>query len=827
MRPMIKLRSLELAGFGIFKDPQIFTFSPFHIEMRANEEGKSTLISGLLATIFGLTKEEKRSWYNWEKPYHFYGVLIWEKDGETYYLKRDFENDQVELIKEGRDTKAILFQGTHKPSGRTPTRRHYERLMEEIMGVNTKEMAKTLFCATQEEITIDLTSRTLQTFVSGEGTRGYQDVLDAFAHELQTITKETKGIGTSSDKIKDRLLENLKKELDRMRLEWEGSNRLLPENHEKRRELQQVERDIAEIKRERERKEQFLKLWNDWERLRDEKVNAQEKQGTLERAIKSYQQIEQRYQDLRDAFLHTGLARFEGAPKDLRDRLEELKHLERQERRIQDIDNQIDEIKGSLEIECKDILHLPSDYISRLKDLKIMRHDKEQLEEKVEDRERRMYRQISVRRKRRSIFVGFITGVMVLALSLLFYPLLKSAGLGLIASVAIGLLAYKLLPLPSPDVSLSQELSSIKGELEDIEHKLRLAEMDLGKNAALEESKWADMEGRLKHRDGLISNLNQLIQMKEHQKEIMLKIMEGRRALSGYLSGENQSAEVTLKDLREYDERIKDLSSLSARMTGILQGQGAKSLEDLYQRQIDVQNKVLRLTKEIENLEVNYPALKDLSQREVSEQHQEFEAIKQRINYLKKQLEEKEIHKDRLRHDIAQLSGRGLVNIENKKEEIKELERRIEEVELERDALMLVYEVLREAITEYQATYKDRLAQRIGQYFKTFTLNRYGNISLDDTFGITIYHRDGYELTPDQLSQGARDQLYLACRLAVNEILTREGGPKLPLIFDDSFVHFDMERLKRVKEALDIISQQHQIILLSHNVLKFQHWGKM
>lgn len=823
---MIKLRSLELAGFGIFEDPQIFTFSPFHIEIRANEEGKSTLIGGLLATIFGLTKEEKRNWYNWGRPHHFYGVLIWKKDGEIYHLKRDFQDDQVELIKEERDSKAILFQGIHKPSGRASTHRHYEVLIEEIMGMNTKEMAKTLFCAAQEEIAIDLTSRTLQKFVSGEGTRGYQDVLDIFAHELQTITKETKGIGTSSHKIKDRLLEGLKRELDRMRLEWEESNRLLPETHEKRRELQQIERDIAEIKREREGKEQFLKLWNDWERLRGERGDAEEKQGTLEQAIRSYQQIQQKYQVLRDAFLHTGLARFERAPKDLRDQLEELRDLERQESGMQDIDKQIDEIKRSLEIKYKDILHLPSDYISQLKDLKIMWHDRKQLEEKVEDAERRMYRQISVRQKRRSIFVGLITGVMVLVLCLLFYPPLKSAGFGLIASVVIGFFVYRLLPPPSPDVSLSEELSSIKGELEDIGHKLRLAEGDLGRDAALEESRWADTERRLRHRDGLISELNQLTQMKEHQKKIMLKIMESRRALSGYLSGESQSAEATLKDLREYDERLKDLSSLLAQMTGILQGHGTKSLEDLYQRQIDAQNRVLRLTKEIEDLEVNYPALKDLSQRDISERHQEFEAIKQRINYLNKQLEEKETYKDRLRHDIAQLSGKGLVNIENREEEIKELERRIKEKELERDALILVYETLREAITEYQATYKDRLAQRIGQYFKTFTLNRYGNISLDDAFGITICHREGYKLTPDRLSQGARDQLYLACRLAVNEILTGEGGPKLPLIFDDSFVHFDMERLKRVKEALDIISQQHQIILLSHDVLKFQHWEK-
>lgn len=813
-RSMIRLRSLELAGFGIFQHPETFTFSPFHIEIRENEEGKSTLVGGILATIFGLTKEEKREWYSWARPHHFYGILVWERNGEVYCLKRDFQNDRVRLSRKKRGSKSTLFEGVHKPSGRTPTKRHYEGLIQELMGVQTKKMAKTLFCAAQEAIAIDLTNRTLQTFITGEGTKGYQDVLDKLADELQKITKETKGIGTSSDKLKDRLLERLKEELNQVCVELKESSHTLEETYKKRHELQELERSIIEKKTKRGDKERFWKSWGDWQRLRSKMEDIKSEQVLLDHAVKGYEEADQKYRDLKGTLQGAKLDRFKGAPEDLRDRLERIKEIEKQVKDTLDIDAKITGIREELDTEYRDIIYLPSDIVSTLKDLKIMRNNEQQTKGEIDQ----------IKRKR-AILVGLIGGALILILSLLLYALPLSLIIGFMASLIIGLLAYRFLPVSSANTILWDRLSSIERGIEELESKLKSVASDL-KEWKLEESQWPEVERRLKAKDKLIDDLRQLMETKEYQQKNISNIMEERKALASYFSGESQSAETTLKDLHEYEQRLKELSNLQERMNGILQGQGAKTLEELYERRIDIQNRVLVLTKQIDDIEANYPALKGLIQKGPSEQQQEFESLRYEIEHLGKELEEKEGYKDSLRRDIAELSSRELINIESRNEEIKDLEKRISEAEAERDALMLLYRALEDAVVEYQATYKDRLQQKIGEYFTHFTLGRYRDVFLDETFGITICHRDGHILTPSQLSQGARDQLYLACRLAVNEILTGEGKYQLPLIFDDSFIHFDNERLKEVKNVLEVISQRHQIILLSHDALRLEDWAK-
>ncbi len=66
-----------------------------------------------------------------------------------------------------------------------------------------------------------------------------------------------------------------------------------------------------------------------------------------------------------------------------------------------------------------------------------------------------------------------------------------------------------------------------------------------------------------------------------------------------------------------------------------------------------------------------------------------------------------------------------------------------------------------------------------------------------------------------QLSSGARDQLYLAVRLAVSEYLSRAGEP-LPLLLDDVFATSDDTRLHDgMKTLIEVFAQGHQVIVLT------------
>jgi uncharacterized protein YhaN len=66
-----------------------------------------------------------------------------------------------------------------------------------------------------------------------------------------------------------------------------------------------------------------------------------------------------------------------------------------------------------------------------------------------------------------------------------------------------------------------------------------------------------------------------------------------------------------------------------------------------------------------------------------------------------------------------------------------------------------------------------------------------------------------------QLSAGAKDQLYLAARLAISEFLSRGHSP-LPLLLDDPFATSDDGRARTgMRLLMETFSPQHQILILT------------
>ena len=101
--------------------------------------------------------------------------------------------------------------------------------------------------------------------------------------------------------------------------------------------------------------------------------------------------------------------------------------------------------------------------------------------------------------------------------------------------------------------------------------------------------------------------------------------------------------------------------------------------------------------------------------------------------------------------------------------------------------------------------------------FSTVTNGRYVAVEQDDASGlesVVVVKLDGERLTPDQLSQGTQQQLYLAIRLAlVAEFATRTEP--LPLIMDDCLVNFDPKRAGAVAGLLAERSSDGQCLLFT------------
>jgi uncharacterized protein YhaN len=115
------------------------------------------------------------------------------------------------------------------------------------------------------------------------------------------------------------------------------------------------------------------------------------------------------------------------------------------------------------------------------------------------------------------------------------------------------------------------------------------------------------------------------------------------------------------------------------------------------------------------------------------------------------------------------------------------------------------------------------LVQRIGAAFARITGGAYAGVAADEDdkgapFLIAIEGDRKTEKRIDELSDGTRDQLFLALRLVMVEDYTQRA-PALPFIADDLLQTFDdYGRTANALAALSDLSQHAQIIVLSY------HW---
>ena len=81
---------------------------------------------------------------------------------------------------------------------------------------------------------------------------------------------------------------------------------------------------------------------------------------------------------------------------------------------------------------------------------------------------------------------------------------------------------------------------------------------------------------------------------------------------------------------------------------------------------------------------------------------------------------------------------------------------------------------------------------------------------------LAIRSTTGTECPVEALSEGARDQLYLALRIAAVQAHAAQAEP-LPFIADDLLVHFDDRRAAAAIALLTELGRSTQVILFTHH----------
>lgn len=128
--------------------------------------------------------------------------------------------------------------------------------------------------------------------------------------------------------------------------------------------------------------------------------------------------------------------------------------------------------------------------------------------------------------------------------------------------------------------------------------------------------------------------------------------------------------------------------------------------------------------------------------------------------------------------------------------------------------------LLRSGIDRFRRAQQGPLLQAAGRHFAALTGGRYVRLGVDEDAGgrllLVAVRDEGTECPVEALSEGARDQLYLALRTATIEAHAASAEP-LPFIADDLLVHFDDMRAAAAITLLAKLGRTTQVILFTHH----------
>lgn len=165
---------------------------------------------------------------------------------------------------------------------------------------------------------------------------------------------------------------------------------------------------------------------------------------------------------------------------------------------------------------------------------------------------------------------------------------------------------------------------------------------------------------------------------------------------------------------------------------------------------------------------------------------------------------------DRLTGRLSALGERDVweSRLAQKEEEHKHLQ-------AEYDALLLAMTALQEADATVQSRFSPLLSQRAAEIFEALTDGAYNKVLFNRDFSLSAQGKD--DITPHSIqlfSQGTADQLYLAVRLAISQMVLPEDKAA-PLILDDALANFDDHRMAAALDWLAEEGKRRQILLFT------------
>ncbi len=260
-----------------------------------------------------------------------------------------------------------------------------------------------------------------------------------------------------------------------------------------------------------------------------------------------------------------------------------------------------------------------------------------------------------------------------------------------------------------------------------------------------------------------------------------------------------------------------------ARCDRLLREAGSADIEALRAR-YDAWSQVCRLKEQLSEAERDLDAARGEFERELIEQQLVGETAENRAARSRSVPSELERCQSRLQ-EIAGKQGALAEKIRTLATDPTAAQRRLEEARIQQQLqeameqwqIVAALSLLLQSVHQkYEREHQPETLRDATEFFRTISSGRYTRVWTPLAEDILLVDTaDGRTLPIPQLSSGTREQLYLCLRLALVAGCARRGV-QMPMILDDVFVNFDVERTGAAADLLLTFSQQgHQVVVLT------------
>uniref|UniRef100_UPI004055AF6E AAA family ATPase n=1 Tax=Candidatus Electrothrix sp. TaxID=2170559 RepID=UPI004055AF6E len=308
----------------------------------------------------------------------------------------------------------------------------------------------------------------------------------------------------------------------------------------------------------------------------------------------------------------------------------------------------------------------------------------------------------------------------------------------------------------------------------------------------------------------IVSNLNKDLNSAREARASLSKIESQLKEIQQ----EIKDTDITIRNSREQLAALRAQAKVETNEELLVAGEKSNNKRDL-QEKLEMLEQELNRNGDglhIEELEQESEAL------DTDAIESELEVVSNELKELHEERDQLRDSRQTLQHEIKAQDGSALAA--NASEEAEEHLASIASNAEQYLRLQAAALILEQQIEKYRKTNQAPVLSRAGTLFSRLTLGSYAGLRDElDNKGNPILlgvRPDDQEVAVEGMSEGSRDQLYLALRLATLEQHLRKGEP-MPFVVDDILIGFDDNRTQVCLEVLAELASSTQVLLFTHH----------